>query len=171
LLRNFLQQEINDYGFTPPDRRFQDAPFILPDWSETREIPGKLWFFVDTSGSISDDALTGAFAEISGALEEFGSLDAILSFFDAAVTDPIPFNNVSELLRLRPKGGGGTSFKAIFDCLKTRITQVQPTCLVILTDGYCEFPPESAALRLPVLWLINNEDVTPPWGKVARWKV
>ena len=148
LLRNFLQQEINDYGFTPPDRRFQDAPFILPDWSEIREIPGMLWFFVDCSGSISDEAMTSAFTEIIGALEEFGSLDAVLSFFDAEVTAPVPFSSVGELLRLRPRGGGGTSFKAVFDCLKTRITQVQPSCLIIMTDGDCDFPPESAALRL-----------------------
>ena len=171
LLRNFLQQEVNDYGFSPPDRRFQDAPFILPDWSEVREVPGRLWFFVDGSGSISDAAMTSAFTEITGALQEFGSLDAVLSFFDAGVTDPAPFGSVSELLRLRPLGGGGTSFHAIFECLKARMTTVQPTCIIIMTDGYALFPEESAALRLPVLWLINNENVTPPWGKVARWKV
>ena len=170
LLCNFLQQEINDYGFAPPDRRFQDAPFLLPDWSETRENPGRLWFFVDCSGSVSDEAMTLAFTEIAGALEEFISLDAVLSFFDVAVTEPVPFGRVSELLGLCPRGGGGTSFRAVFDCLKSHMTQVQPTCLVILTDGYGDFPQESAALRLPVLWLVNNEAVAPPWGKVARYR-
>jgi predicted metal-dependent peptidase len=175
LLRDFLQQEVTDYGFTPPDRRFQDSPFILPDWSEIRETPGKLWFFVDCSGSISDEDLTGAFTEIIGALEEFGGpggrLDAVLSFFDAGITDPAPFGSVRELLRLRPWGGGGTSFDVIFDSLKKHLANVQPRCLIILTDGHADFPPESAALHLPVLWLVNNEAVTPPWGKVARWVV
>jgi len=27
---------------------------------------------------------------------------------------------------------------------------------------------EKSAMDIPVLWLINNENVTPPWGKVAR---
>ena len=43
-----------------------------------------------------------------------------------------------------------------------------PVSIVILTDGYAPFPPERMAMDIPVLWLINNEDVTPPWGKVAR---
>jgi len=170
LLRSFLQLENNDYGFMPPVRRFQDAPFILPDWSETRENPGRLWFFADCSGSVSDEAITLAFTAIMGVLEEFVSLDAVLSFFDVAVTEPVPFGRVSELLGLCPRGGGGTSFRAVFDCLKSHMTQVQPTCLVILTDGYGDFPQESAALRLPVLWLVNNEAVAPPWGKVARYR-
>ena len=38
----------------------------------------------------------------------------------------------------------------------------------MLTDGYAPFPPESAANGVPVLWLINNEGVNPPWGKTAR---
>ena len=170
LLRNFLQREIYDYGFAPPDRRFQDSPFILPDWSEERET-GRLWFMVDCSGSVSDEAMTGAFTEIIGALEEFGGLDAVLSFFDAEVTEPAHFGSVGELLRLRPKGGGGTSFHAVFDCLKEHMARLRPSCLIIMTDGYADFPPESAALRLPVLWLVNNEEATPPWGKVARWNV
>jgi predicted metal-dependent peptidase len=170
LLHNFIQQEVCDYGFAPPDRRFQDAPFILPDWSETRETPGKLWFMVDASSSISDEAMTSAFTEIVGALDTFGNLDAVLSFFDHAVTDPVPFATVHELLALRPRGGGGTSFHNVFACLKTHMATVQPDSLIIMTDGYANFPPESAALRLPVLWLVNNEEVTPPWGKIARWK-
>ena len=43
-----------------------------------------------------------------------------------------------------------------------------PVSIVILTDGYAPFPKESAAMDIPVLWLINNESIDPPWGKVAR---
>ena len=45
-----------------------------------------------------------------------------------------------------------------------------PASIVILTDGYDAIPPQSCALGVPVLWIINNEKVTPPWGKVARIK-
>lgn len=30
------------------------------------------------------------------------------------------------------------------------------------------FPQEKLARGIPVLWLLSNEDVEPPWGKVAR---
>ena len=45
-----------------------------------------------------------------------------------------------------------------------------PASIVILTDGYAPFPEEEQAMGIPVLWIINNEEVTPEWGKVARIK-
>ena len=41
----------------------------------------------------------------------------------------------------------------------------------MLTDGYAAFPDEDDTFGVPVLWLINNESVTPPYGKVARIKI
>lgn len=43
-----------------------------------------------------------------------------------------------------------------------------PTSIIILTDGYAPFPEEELAGGIPVLWLLNNEEVDPPWGKIAR---
>lgn len=43
-----------------------------------------------------------------------------------------------------------------------------PSCIVILTDGYAPFPKEDLSDGIPVLWLLNNDKVEPPWGKVAR---
>lgn len=37
-----------------------------------------------------------------------------------------------------------------------------PATLVILTDGYSDFPDEKVAKGIPVLWLINNKKVNPP---------
>ena len=37
----------------------------------------------------------------------------------------------------------------------------------MLTDGYCNWPNEKLANDKPVLWLINNEERIPPWGKHA----
>ncbi len=46
-----------------------------------------------------------------------------------------------------------------------------PASTIILTDGYAPFLKEELAQDIPVLWLINNDNVNPPWGKVARIKV
>ena len=43
-----------------------------------------------------------------------------------------------------------------------------PVSIIILSDGYCDFPNEEDALGIPVLWVINNEEVNPPWGNVTR---
>ena len=172
ILQNFVQDEINDYSFNPPDRRLQDCPFILPDYNEKDEDPKNIWFCIDTSGSISDKELTAAYSEIVGAIEQFeGHLSGWLSLFDHQITEPEPFENVDDVLTIRPVGGGGTSFHIIFQKLEEIQDDLKVECLVIITDGYAPFPGEDASLGIPVLWLINNDKVDPPWGKVARIKI
>lgn len=169
LLNNFVQANVVDYSFMPPDRRYSD--FFLPDFNEPEETVRDLWLVMDTSGSISNADMARAFSEIKGGLEQFGgALRAKISFFDAKVTPPVEFDTVEELLAIRPKGGGGTNFHAVFDYYRRNMHgKEEVTGIVIFTDGYAVFPPESAALGTPVFWLINNEMVTPPWGVVARY--
>jgi len=45
---------------------------------------------------------------------------------------------------------------------------VEIASIIIMTDGIAPFPEESAAIGIPVLWMINNDMITPPWGKIAR---
>lgn len=172
VLQEFLQEEINDYSFSPPDRRFGDGDFFLPDYNEKEEIPGSVWFLIDTSGSISDKAIDAAYAEIRSAIEMFGGkLEGLLSFTESYVTDPIPFSTVDDLMAIKPVGGGGNDFSDIFRYMHNHMLENLPGYIVIITDGYDRFPPESDAMGVPVLWLINNDDATPPWGKVARIRV
>lgn len=172
ILQEFIQEEINDYSFSPPDRRFGDSDFFLPDYNEKEEKIGNIWFLIDTSGSISDAAIHAAYGEICSAIEQFGGkLEGLLSFTEGYVTEPIPFSSVEDLMAIKPIGGGGNDFSDIFRYMRNHMSENLPGYVVIITDGYDRFPPESDAMGVPVLWLINNEDATPPWGKVARIKV
>ena len=171
ILDNFVQEEICDYSFAPPDRRFSETDFFLPDYNEKDENVKNILFMIDTSGSMSDDEIAAAFSEINGAIEQFnGKLEGLLGFFDADVYEPQPFASVDDLLAIRPIGGGGTSFQIIFDYVKDHMTE-PPASIIILTDGFADMPKEEAAMGIPVLWLINNEEVTPNWGRVARLKI
>ncbi len=172
ILEEFLQEETTDYSFTPPDRRFPDSPFFLPDLNEDTPdgTPENILFMIDTSASMSDREITVAFSEIKGAVEQFGGkLKGRLGFFDAAVIEPIPFEEVEDLLQIRPAGGGGTSFHAVFRYVAEKMQEEPPSCVILLTDGYAPFPPEEAAGGIPVLWLVTTV-VEPPWGKLARLK-
>lgn len=33
--------------------------------------------------------------------------------------------------------------------------------------SWTKFPPESNARGVPVFWLVNNEEIEVPWGKVS----
>ena len=169
ILHNFVQERVNDYSFSPPDRRFGDFDFFLPDFNEKDFVSKEILFMVDTSGSIKEDELAAVYSEIKGAIEQFdGKLTGKLGFFDFWVTEPVPFYSVDDLTKIIPIGGGGTSFDAIFEYLAYNCEDDLPACIVIFTDGMAPYPPESAALGVPVLWIINNAKITPPWGLVTR---
>jgi len=169
VLNEFVEEEIVDYSFSPPDRRFDESPFFLPDFCEKDEKVKNILFMIDTSGSMSDEQITEAYSEIKGAIDQFGGrLSGWLGFFDAVVVPPEPFADEDEFSVIRPKGGGGTSFDVIFSYVEKEMADEEPVSIVILTDGYAPFPKESAARGIPVLWMINNDKVTPPWGKIAR---
>ena len=174
ILNEFVQEEVNDYSFSPPDRRFQESPFFLPDFNELGKNgePVDILFMIDTSGSMSDKEITAAFSEVKGAIDQFdGKLKGWLGFFDAAIIEPKPFESVDDVLKIKPAGGGGTDFQIIFEYVHQHMENRLPACIIILTDGYAPFPQEHLARDIPVLWLIDNSDVEPPWGKVARIKV
>lgn len=141
LLNDFLQEQISDYSFSPPDRRFADTDFFLPDFNEKDFAARDILFMVDTSGSVNDKELSAVYSEICGAIEQFnGKLNGKLGFFDVAVTDPIPFETVDDVLNIIPYGGGGTSFYAIFDYIKNHYSNDMPGCVVIFTDGNGYYP-------------------------------
>lgn len=169
ILNEFVQERICDYSFSPPDRRYADTGFFLPDFNATEFASKEILFMVDTSGSVSDDDLATVYVELQSAIAQFdGKLEGKLGFFDADVKKPIPFSNVTDLRHIKPKGGGGTDFCPIFTYVRDNYRNEYPACIVIFTDGFAPYPDESDTLGIPVLWLINNEDITPPFGKVAR---
>lgn len=169
ILNDFIQEEVVDYSFSPPDRRFDDCPFFLPDFNGKEDMVEDILFMIDTSASMSDAMITAAYSEIKGAIDQFdGKLKGWLGFFDAAIIKPEPFSNEDGLRIIRPAGGGGTDFQIIFEYVHKHMQDKLPVSIIILTDGYAPFPQEKLAMGIPVLWLINNKEVDPPWGKVAR---
>ena len=172
ILNEFIQEEIVDYSFSPPDRRYDDSPFFLPDFNEKDEHPEDILFMIDTSASMSDEMITVAYSEVKGAIDQYdGKLKGWLGFFDAAVIEPRYFESEDEFNIIRPKGGGGTDFKVIFEYIREHMQEKLPICIIILTDGYAPFVSEEIAMGIPVLWLLNNQKVNPPWGKIARVEI
>ncbi len=170
ILNDFIQEEVVDYSFNPPDRRFDGYDFFLPDFNDKDEFVKDILFMIDTSGSMSEEDITVVYSEVKGAIDMFdGKLTGWLGFFDAAVTEPKQFMDEKEFEIIRPYGGGGTSFHVVLECARNFKDEL--ACLIILTDGYAPFPEEDSANGIPVLWVLTTDDVEPPWGRVARVKV
>ena len=171
ILADFIQEEVCDYSFSPPDRRFSESPFFLPDFNDTETSVSDILFMIDTSASMSDKMVTQAYSEVKGAIDQFdGKLCGWLGFFDAEVVKPEPFQDEEDFKVIKPVGGGGTNFKAIFKYVNENMNGHLPASIIILTDGFAPFPNKAIAGGIPVLWIINNNESNPPWGKIARIK-
>ena len=169
LLQEFVQESITDYSFTPPDKRFEETDFFLPDFNEKSFTPKDILFMVDTSGSVTDRMLAIVYSEIAGALEQFkDKLIGKIGFFDTDVKSVSTMNSISDLENIKPVGNGGTNFHCIFDYMKNNYRYEKPSCIIIFTDGYADWPDESETDKTPILWIIDNNETTPPFGKVAR---
>lgn len=168
VLHDFIQivTDSYDFDFAPPDRRFSTGEFILPSFLEMDgEAIENLWVLIDSSGSIDDKTLTMILKEIESSINQFSYLHAKISCFDTSVTEPVEFENVEGLAKLKIEGGGGTSFKCIFDFLKDNMMAEPPMAIVIITDGYSRYPDENAAMAIPVLWMLIDNEFDAPWGK------
>ena len=174
VLAQFIQEIVTDYSLFPPDYRYSETPYYLPAFNGAEVEVKDILFMVDTSASMNDEMLTLCYSEVKGAIDQFdGKLRGWLGFFDAGIVEPVPFNTVEEFTAIHPAGGGGTRFDIIFKYVNEYMTDNLPACIIILTDGYAKFPPESDALGIPVLWTIvqdpfDDESVEVPWGKVIR---
>lgn len=172
LLADFIQPQSCDYTFSPPDKRFADSGFFLPDLNETDFTVQNILFMVDTSGSMSNQTVNEAYSAVKDAIRQFeDKMNGWLGFFDTKVDDLIPFSENKKLRITTARGGGGTSFHCIFDFVRDNMMDNLPTAIIILTDGEAPYPPQKNAMDIPVLWLITNDRSKPPWGKVARMKI
>ena len=165
LLQEFIRHDRSDFTYLSPDHRYQ-GEMLFPSFQEQMygDRVDRLWFLIDTSASISEDLLIAAYSEIYGAVQQIENLTGELSFFDTEVTEPIPFESVDDLQRIKPVGGGGTNFHAIFHFLANSFADEPPQEIIILTDGCAPFPKEEAALDVPVLWIIMDSETEAPWG-------
>ena len=171
LIDVFIQEEVCDYSFTPPDKRIHGEDFFLPEYNVMKESPHNVLLLVDTSGSIDDEKLSDVYGEIYNAIMQFdGGLVGKLGFFDTQVYPPSDFSDITDIASIKPVGGGGTSFRCVLDYVNEVPENEAPSSIVIFTDGQAEFPGDGERINIPVLWIISGSGVVPPWGKYVFMK-
>lgn len=169
VLKDFFSKEVCDYSFTPPDRRFE-GDFFMPDFNEEDDVLKlNVIFAIDTSGSITEEQLSAALTEVKSAINETDQLNGYVICLDAKTYEPTPINEF-DINTFEALGGGGTSFIEFFNELKELKAKMDNKLdlIIFITDGLDDFPKEEASQNIPVLWIINNDEITPPWGLIAR---
>jgi predicted metal-dependent peptidase len=159
VLRRYLSAAAkSDYAWTPPNRRYIARGLYLP--SLRSETLGPVVVGVDTSGSIDDPTLAAFAAEISAIMDEAAPAAIHVVYCDAAVKATESFEP-GDMIRLTPRGGGGTAFRPVFDWVAQ--SDIRPVCAVYLTD--LDGEDFGAAPGYPVLWVSTGSTVAP-FGEV-----
>ena len=163
--RNLLAQYMtsiarDDYSYTRPNSRRGD-PAIFPS---LRSAQINIIVALDTSGSISDTEITEFVSEID-AIKGLMRAQITLHTCDSSLhTDgPWMFEAWDEFkVPTKIIGGGGTSFKPVFEWAEKR--DIRPDILVYFTDAEGAFPESEPSF--PVIWLVKGKKKVPFGNRV-----
>ena len=169
LLKDYVKKLDPDYSFNPPDRRMDSLDVYLPSFTEDEEEPKNILFMIDTSASMRDHQIATLKKQVKKACIQYkDSMKGWLGFFDAEVIPPKAFTDSKTVQTIKAQGGGGTNYNCIFEYENDEWVEEKPECIVVMTDGMCNYPNESITNGIPVIWVImNSTDYVPPFGKAV----
>ena len=163
-LRRFFQTvSRTESSWMRPNRRFIGRGLYLPGMRS--EAAGPLVVGIDISGSINATVLAQFAAELTVIIEDTKPEQVYVVYCDAQVNGVTEFTVDDLPLELHPHGGGGTDFRPVFNWVER--AEVQPNCLIYLTDMEGTFPQQPP--DFPVLWAaIGQYNQEPPFGEVIN---
>ena len=174
ILREFMTQPAKmDYSWSTPNRRYIDSGLYLP--GAEGQARGRFVLAIDTSGSMSDSALSMVWSEVLGICEDTMPESVTVMFADTEIksVQEFEYHDLPESIHM--PGRGGTCFSPVFAEVDT--WDWQPDALVFLTDMCADdFPARQP--DYPVLWAgidfvmypnggyrdVRNWQGVPPWG-------
>ena len=149
-----------DYSYRRPSRRASVVDgVILPT---LRHPVPELAVVCDTSGSMSEDLLARALAEIDGLVRALGGRRGVPVLACDTVVHTVA--RVTSGSRVQLTGGGGTDMGAGIAAAVTR--RPRPDVIVVLTDGYTPWPERPPPARV-VVGLIRPDQAHGEWEPPA----
>lgn len=151
ILRRFVEEVAkDDYSWIYPNRRYISQGMYLP--SLKSESLGDLAFFMDMSGSMSDQKIKDCLSEIQGVLSEFSFQNIYVLYFDTQVHNVDHFEETDFSPDFKPKGRGGTDVNPCFEWLKNN--NIDPSCIIVMSD--MGFYNDVQITEKPSLWITTT---------------
>jgi len=149
----------SDYTYARCSRRFMAEDLYLP--SLHSENMGGLAVGYDTSCSMGDAELRQTSTELHEIIEDLQPAFVEVIYCDSKVTYVQRFER-GDLIELKPKGGGGTRFKPVFDHIAA---STERYCgLIYFTDMEGDLA-ECPEPEIPVIWAdIGTSHPSAPFG-------
>lgn len=178
VFRKMLSKRYEIYNsYVSPDRRFIGRGKVLPGPVKSEEMGvTKVHIYIDTSGSIQDTDLYIALKQAQDLMKSYNAT-AIVNFWDTRVyrEAETEFTEPKDIMKAKPKGGGGTDINCVFEYESSRYTKKDGSTDIILvwTDGcYGEIANKFYKPYGSKTVFIVNEDANfePKMGKKAYFK-
>lgn len=161
LLRRWLTER-STYGasWRRPSRRFQDI--YMPGRTGQEGLAHLRWY-IDCSGSVTDDQLKVYNSEVAGAKATHNPELMTVTSFDTCLRDTWQFSQDQDLTGLEFHGRGGTCLKEVFEDIRKH----RPSAAIIISDLDTEIPPHNPGI--PILWIcVDNPKKTVPYGTIIH---
>lgn len=154
-----------DYTWKRKSKKSYSTGVYLPNVKKEKV---DLIVSIDTSGSISKKDLKKFSSELLGIANSFENLDLTIIYNDTEVYGPYNLRNPTseDIIRLRPKGGGGTNHIPVFKWAEEN--KESNKLLVCFTDGYTSFPENPS---IETVWILAGRHIDKdgiPFGRVIE---
>lgn len=145
-----------DFSYKSPNRRYTDP--LLPGKAGISGL-SLIHYYLDISGSISDQEIKRFNSEVKYIKETFNPEKLVLVTFDTVLNDFYEFEEDDEFERIIITGRGGTDLREVWEHAKTHM----PDAMVVFTDLHVGIPPEPPGP--PLIWICSgNPKATVPYG-------
>ena len=161
----------NDYSYQRPNKKYQYSGIVMPGLQREEAID--VCIAIDTSGSISQVQLEEVLSEVVGLMDMYAEVTLRIWQFDTQVYGYETFtkDTAGDLMRYEIKGGGGTSFQANWEFMKSE--GIEPKLFIMFTDGESFDGWGEEGYQQDMLWIINNKwnkNIEPPYGAYAYYE-
>ena len=165
ILERFMAGKIKDgYSWNRPNRRFIARNIYIPGTDYVPKM-GPIVIGVDTSGSIGPDEIAMFNGHINRIIDTCNPEVVHVVYCDSDVAGVDEYTPEDFPVTIQCKGGGGTSFKPVFDWIDNNA--IDPECVVYLTDGYGD--QSEFTTNHETVWLTTGTEAFD-WGHVIKFE-
>jgi len=165
ILERFMAGKIKDgYSWNRPNRRFIARNIYIPGTDYVPKM-GPVVIGVDTSGSIGPDEIAMFNGHINRIIDTCNPEVVHVVYCDYDVAGVDEYTPEDFPVTIQCKGGGGTSFKPVFDWIDNNA--IDPECVVYLTDGYGD--QSEFTTNHETVWLTTGTEAFD-WGHVIKFE-
>lgn len=163
ILQQYLSEMSNqDYSYRRPSRRYDDP--LMPSLYSDGALEELNWY-LDVSGSITEQMLLRFFSEMVYVKETYNPGKINIIQFDTRITKEIELTDEDDFKSLHIHGRGGTDLAPVYEHIKKK----RPNAALIFSDMECSPMPDP---DIPVIWAMfghgSSYSHTPSFGKTFK---